>query len=69
MKCHITPSQMREVLDLGWDPHGDLGRVAWLISEVRRLRHQAEGLEKAVRLARLYDLDVHRPRTGADALD
>jgi hypothetical protein len=69
MKCHITPAQMREVMDLGWDPHGDVGRVAWLIAEVRRLRGDVAEMKMARRLARLYDLDVHRPRVGADALD
>lgn len=60
MKCHITPAQMREVVDLGWDPHGDLGRVAWLISEVRRLRAM---------LPRLDDLYVNGAHIDAGPLD
>lgn len=38
MKAHLTPAQMRTILDLGWTYDTGMGRVAWLVSEVVRLR-------------------------------
>lgn len=38
MKVHLTPGQMSRILALGYDPCCGLGRIAWLIAEVERLR-------------------------------
>ena len=49
MKAHLTPAQMRVILDLGWTHDSDMGRVAWLIREVLRLRAKVEALRATCR--------------------
>jgi hypothetical protein len=45
MKAHLTPAQMRVIFDLGWTHDSDMGRVAWLVREVVRLRAELEVLK------------------------
>jgi hypothetical protein len=49
MKAHLTPAQMRLILDLGWTHDSDMGRVAWLVREVVRLRAELEALRAVCR--------------------
>jgi hypothetical protein len=40
---------MRLILDLGWTHDSDMGRVAWLVREVVRLRAEIEALRATCR--------------------
>lgn len=49
MKAHLTPAQMRVILDLGWTHDNDMGRVAWLVREVIRLRAELDAMRGTCR--------------------